>query len=117
MNTGNANETQEREARAFEEARSSTPEHTGSENVFGRAARMEPAEDDPTPTRRRRPSETRTKALERWRTSSPWSMPVPTYPPKPRMALTSSRKKCALRRRTAIWAGPDETKQSLPEKG
>jgi hypothetical protein len=47
MNTGNANETQEREARAFEEARSLTPEHTGSKNVFGRAARMEPAEDDP----------------------------------------------------------------------
>ncbi len=36
-----------REARAFEEARSLTPEHTGSKNVFGRAARMEPAEDVP----------------------------------------------------------------------
>ncbi len=47
MNKSKTNETQEREARAYEEARSREPEHSDPENVFGRAARMEPAEDDP----------------------------------------------------------------------
>ena len=47
VSKGKTNETEERETRAYEQARSLDPEHTDSENVFGRTARMEPAEDAP----------------------------------------------------------------------
>lgn len=52
MNIGKTNETEERETRAYEEARSLEPEHSDSENVFGRTARMEPAEGDPDASER-----------------------------------------------------------------
>ena len=47
MNTSKTNETDERETRAYEKARSDEPEHSDSENVFGRSARTEPEEADP----------------------------------------------------------------------
>ncbi|MBV8766104.1 MAG: hypothetical protein JOZ30_06180 [Hyphomicrobiales bacterium] len=47
MNTIKTNETEERETRAYEEARSKEPQHSDSENAFGREARFETREGDP----------------------------------------------------------------------
>ena len=46
MNTIKTNETEERETRAYGEARSLEPQHSDSENAFGREAKLEPRDGD-----------------------------------------------------------------------
>ncbi|MBV9051172.1 MAG: hypothetical protein JO196_02130 [Hyphomicrobiales bacterium] len=42
---GRTDETEKQEARAYEKSRAVGPEHSDSENVFGRAAKAEPEEE------------------------------------------------------------------------
>ncbi|MBV9112175.1 MAG: hypothetical protein JOY67_05065 [Hyphomicrobiales bacterium] len=45
MSMGRTNETEKRESRAYEKSRALRPEHSNSENVLGRAVKIEPDEE------------------------------------------------------------------------